>query len=325
MAGGAAAGLDGGAGGLAHFLATLGVTQQIDDRGGEGIGRGDAAAAGLGEEEIHGFGEVVRVGADEEGFGEAGDLHDVGAAHGDEAAADEDDGGEGVELAKFAHGVAEEDGEGLCDVGWHEGAAGAAAEAGVVVADDETGDFIEAFGAAGDDGELEVGDFFAYAGVGGEDELLFAGAGAAADPERFVGGDAHILGEVLLAVDVIGEVGGVVLDRAGDFDAVCGDAELEEAGLVGGVLGADPGEFAEHTAGDGADEGPFETADALLGGNAAVGDDDGDVVVAGDFDEVGPGFQLEEDNGGGTDATEDAADSEREVEREAEGDEVGVE
>ena len=51
-------------------------------------------------------------GADEGGFGEGGGFDHVAAALAgaevEEGAADEDDGGEGVELAEFAHGVAED-------------------------------------------------------------------------------------------------------------------------------------------------------------------------------------------------------------------------
>ena len=58
---------------------------------------------------MYGVDEVFGVGSDDDGFGEGGGFDHVGATQGDEGSADEDDGGEVVELAEVAEGVAEDD------------------------------------------------------------------------------------------------------------------------------------------------------------------------------------------------------------------------
>ncbi len=92
--------------------------------------------------------------------------------------------------------------------------------------------------------------------VGAEEDWLFAGASGSADPDRarpFDGLDgitagrlkagpgeqAERVGQLVLAVDAVGDLGGVELHRAGDADAVARRAQGDEPLGICLFLGAD--------------------------------------------------------------------------------------
>ena len=107
-----------------------------------------------------------------------------------------------------------------------------------------------------------------------------------------------------------------VLGGAGDFHAVGGRAEVEQAVAVAFGLHAEPADARKQVAREGA-----ELAVALVGvgGDAAVDHDGRDAALSGEADPVGPDFVFDEHDGGRPDAVErarhDAGDVHGEVER----------
>jgi hypothetical protein len=78
------------------------------------------------------------------------------------------------------------------------------------------------------------------AAVAAEEDRLFTGAGGPADPEGANAGEqAERSGQLVLAFDVVRDLGCVELHCAGDADAVGGGAQGDEPVGKHSVLGAD--------------------------------------------------------------------------------------
>ena len=183
--------LNGFSGFLAKLLAAFSVGKEV----GEGLfefgGVLDLHDGLAVEEDADDVGEVLHVGAEDDGLAEAGGFDGILTTLGGEAFADEDDGGVGVKGGEFAGGV---DDEGLDGTG---GAAGLGGDVAAifefdVIAGKGVADFAVAFEMAGDEDEEKIGETLAQAGeLLGKDEFL-AGVGAAGDEEGSVGRDADL-------------------------------------------------------------------------------------------------------------------------------------
>src|SRR5690606_17384176 len=123
----------------------------------------------------------------------------------DQRAADKDEGRQAVEGAAFAHGVAEDHGRGVMRRGaWS--AWLRAADAIETGGGNQLGDLVEALGFAGDKAKAKRRVIAQQLAVEGQDQLLLARTGGAADPDGFITGtQAEVSGELGVALDAVGD------------------------------------------------------------------------------------------------------------------------
>lgn len=291
----------------------VGVVEQIGGGRGEVSGAGDCDTGFVSAEVGGDLREVFHVGAKEERPAEKGRLEDVVAATVGERAAHEHHGVQGEQGSEFADGIEEQHAGEAVETG--AGGKGGAAHEGDSSVGEFLGDDFETFGLAGGEDQQQTGEARGEFGEGAEDSVVFVdvvgkgwGHGA--------GGDEDVLrgSGVQEGADVRRDGAGfleVVLEVAGGDDAVWGRAKLEEAVAGGGVLGQDAVRQGEDR--------PEEAAEAKVAGEGGIGDAavDEQQAAAGAFgfaEEVGPDFGFGDDDEGGTDGAQDAANGEAEVE-----------
>jgi len=327
---GAAAAFDQLARGAAHALHLFGIFEEVNHFDARVFGAFDLDG-GAGFDEACGHGrEIFHGGAEDGDFAEGGRFEDIVASGIDERATDEDAISEAIEGGEFTDGIEEEDGDVVGDR--VQAVAGAGGNSGTGkrefrAADeftmglfDEIGGEGETLGLAGSEDEQSFWKIALDHAEDEEGERLFGGDYAAGDDERaaaaagafffepFGEGSGLRQFEVVFQVAADGDFFGWGTEGA---DAVGVRLGLhEEGGCVaeGGLQERlqEEAECAEITlpAGEGAI------------GNAAADEEDGDFATAGFAKEVGPDFGFEDDDGGGFDGVEDAADAEGPVERE---------
>jgi len=302
---GAAAVVDDLLGIAAEGFAAVGIGEEGIEGGFEGLGVGDLDG-GIGFEEAGGdIGEVLHIGAEDDGAAGGGGFDGVLAADAVEAFADEDDVGVGVEVAELAGAVDQEaiGAAGFGGIGEADFAAVDVAEAAAV----ELGaDGAGAFEVAGDEDEVEVGVFGAESGEDFGEGGFFAVVGAAGEEDAGVVGHAGVAEE---AGDVegagVGGGWGFEFEAADGVDGVGVAAEGDEAVAVAIGLGADGIEAVEEVT---EEEGGLAVAGEGALGDAGVDEGDGDAAAAGLPEHVGPQFGFDEDEDFGVEDGEGAAD-----------------
>ncbi len=179
--------------------------------------------------------------------------------------------------------------------------------------EDRRGGYLYGGAAVGVRSTGEFGPLGEKAAINRDEQFLFAVAGTAADPDRAVAIEAERGGQCHIAVNRIGDVGGVPFNRADNVYAIRGYADQQETVGDDLVLCTDPFQSAEHP--------PCGEANVLKSpgtalGQATIGDGDRDIAAARDGHEVVPDFEFHQHDGGRRDAAQHARNDKAEVERE---------
>jgi len=316
--------------GAAHALHFFGVFEQVNHFDAGVFGAFDLdGGAGFNKAGGHG-GEIFHRRAEDGDFAEGSRFEDIVASGIDERATDEDAVGEAIEGGEFADGIEEEDGDvvgdGVQAIAGVRGATGTgkrefrAADEFTMGLFDEIGGEGETLGLAGSEDEQSFWKIALDHAEDEEGERLFGGDDAAGYDE----GAAAATGAFFF--EPFGEGGGrgqfeVVFQIAADRDFFGWGTEGADAVGVRLGLHEEGGCVAEGGLQERLQE-EAECAEITLPagegaiGNAAADEKDGDFATAGFAKEVGPDFGFEDDDGGGFDGLDDAADAEGPVERE---------
>ena len=269
--GGTGVGGGDGEGAACEVDAVLGVIEEGEDGVVEFGGVGDLDGGVGGEPAGDDGGEVLHLGAEEDGFPGEGWFDGILATGSSEAFPDEDDGGEGIPGAEFAGGI-DEEGIGNGGGGLEERELGAADEV-----DWEVGEFFEevwgSLGVAWDEDEEEGGVEGAELEEDlGEDEF-FAWESASREEDWGILGEVEGVEEVLAEGDRgWGRGWGVEFGVACEVDAVGGDAEIDPSGAVCGFGDGEGIEEPEEWTGEGL--GAEEASGGAWGESRKEGDGD---------------------------------------------------
>lgn len=288
--GGAGVGGGDGEGVACEVDAVLGVIEEGEDGVVEFGGVGDLDGGLGGEPAGDDGGEVLHLGAEEDGFPCEGWFDGILATGSSEAFPDEDDGGEGIPGAEFAGGI-DEEGIGNGGGGLEERELGASDEV-----DWEMGEIFEdlgcSFGVARDEDEEEGG----VAGAELEEDLgedeFFAWESASREEDWGMGRKVEGVEKVLAEGDGgWGRGWGVEFGVACEVDAMGGDAEIDPSGAVCGFGDGEGIEEPEEWPGEGL--GAEEAGGGAWGESGEEGDGDGEGFRGGE--EIWPdGFDEDE-------------------------------